>query len=91
MDTIRVTYEHDEGTWMAESTDFRLLDGSVLCAGGSSYEAARQQVTGVIPWALEREDIVIEHFVHEDSLPALAAERQRAATAIATAAAVAKR
>jgi hypothetical protein len=88
MHTIRVTYEHDDGTWTAESTDFRLLGGSILCAGGSSYEEAREQTAGVIPWALERDDIVIEHFVHEASVPALAAERQRATAAPAAATAV---
>jgi hypothetical protein len=78
MDTIRVMYECDEGTWIADSPDFEALSGSRLLAGDGSYDAARARIEDFFPWALERDDIVIEHFVHESSLPALIAERERA-------------
>jgi hypothetical protein len=78
MDTIRVMYTFHELNWLADSPDLRELDGSILIAGGNSYEEAREQVDGVIPWALERDDIVVEHFVHESSLPKLLAEQKAA-------------
>jgi hypothetical protein len=81
MQTIRVMYEYDEGTWTADSPDFETLSNSRLFAGDSTYEAARASMEDLMPWALERDDIVIEHFVHADSVPAMIAE-QRAATTL---------
>jgi hypothetical protein len=82
METIRVTYQYDDygnGSWMADSADLTLLDGSKLVAGGASYAEAREQVCGVLPWSLERDDLEIVHFIDEASIPAYIAERERAA------------
>jgi hypothetical protein len=81
MDKIRVMYEHQDKTWMADSPDFEALSDSVLIAGAPTYEAARARIEDLMPWALERDDIVLEHFVRESSLPKLVAERQAAEAA----------
>jgi len=81
MDIIRVMYEHQDKTWMVDSPDFEALSDSVLLAGAGTYEAARARIEDLVPWALERDDVVLEHFVHESSLPKLLAERQAAEAA----------
>jgi hypothetical protein len=78
MDTIRIMYRFYEQNWMADSPDFEALAESVLVSGGATYEEARTLMVDGVPWWLEREDVVLEHFVHEDSLPKLLAERQAA-------------
>jgi hypothetical protein len=80
MDTIRVMYKFHEQNWMADSPDFEALSDSVLISGGATFEEARTLMVEGVPWWLEREDVVLEHFVHEDSMPKLLAERQAART-----------
>jgi hypothetical protein len=76
MNTIRIMYTFHEQNWMADSPDFEALSESVLVSGGATFEEARTLMVDGVPWWLKREDVVLEHFVHEDSLPKLLAERQ---------------
>jgi predicted RNase H-like HicB family nuclease len=58
METVRVIYHHESDGWWAESPD---VEG--WSAAGDTYaEVAKLAVAG-IPFVLEREDVVLEHFV----------------------------
>lgn len=58
METVRVIYHHEEGSWWAESPDVERW----YAAGDSYAEVAKLAEEG-IPFALERDDVVLEHFV----------------------------
>jgi predicted RNase H-like HicB family nuclease len=58
MDTIRVIYHHEDDGWWAESPDVERW----TAAGGSFEEVARLAEEGV-RFALERENVELEHFV----------------------------
>jgi predicted RNase H-like HicB family nuclease len=65
MDTIRVIYHHEDGAWWAESPD--VVGWS---AAANSYPATRQLAEDGIRFALERDDVRLEHFVPEQSAAA---------------------
>lgn len=58
MDTIRVLYHHEDDGWWAESPDVERW----YAAGGSYSEVVKLAEEG-IPFALDREDVELEHFV----------------------------
>jgi len=58
METVRVIYHHETGGWWAESPD---VEGW-SAAGGTYAEVAKLAEEG-IPFALERDDVSLEHFV----------------------------
>jgi predicted RNase H-like HicB family nuclease len=58
METVRVIYHHEADGWWAESPD---VEGW-SAAGGSYAEVAKLAQDG-IPFALERDDVSLEHFV----------------------------
>ncbi len=59
MEPVRVIYRHHHGDgWWAESPDV----GGWSAAGDSYAEVAKLAVEG-IPFALERKDVALEHFV----------------------------
>jgi hypothetical protein len=89
MPTVEVTYIYCEGTWTARSADMRLQFDHGLAAGEDTYAKLRAAVEEIVPWSLEREDIEIEHYIEEASIPQYLAERETAerATAGATPAA----
>ena len=49
-------YRLEDGVWWADSPD---VEG--FYAGGESYEEARANVERALPWALERDDVRMEH------------------------------
>ena len=65
MDTIRVIYHHEDGAWWAESPD---VGG--WSAAANSYPETRQLAEDGIRFALERDDVRLEHFVPEQSAAA---------------------
>jgi predicted RNase H-like HicB family nuclease len=81
METVRVIYKTEEGSWWAESPD---LEEHWLAIAASFAEARALAEEGV-PWALERDDVELEHFVHTSAIPAFAAEQQAAAKVAAAA------
>lgn len=58
MDTIRVIHHCEDGIWWAESPDVPQWS-----AGGDTFEECRQLSEEGVRFALEREDLVVEHFV----------------------------
>jgi predicted RNase H-like HicB family nuclease len=58
METIRVIHHNDDGKWWSESPD---VPG--WYAAGASLDEVRELAEEGIPWALEREDVRLEHFV----------------------------
>jgi predicted RNase H-like HicB family nuclease len=58
MDTFRVIYHEEDGKWWAESPDV-----AGWYAAGGSFAETRLLAEEGIPWALEREDVLLEHFV----------------------------
>jgi predicted RNase H-like HicB family nuclease len=58
MDTIRVIYHHEDGSWWAESPDV-----DRWYAAGDTYAEVVKLAEEGIPFALEREDVELEHFV----------------------------
>jgi predicted RNase H-like HicB family nuclease len=58
MDTIRVIYHHEDDGWWAESPDVERW----TAAGGSFEEVAKLAEEGV-RFALERNDVELEHYV----------------------------
>lgn len=58
MDTIRVIYHHEDDGWWAESPDVERWT-----AAADSYAALVKLAEEGIPFALEREDVELEHFV----------------------------
>jgi predicted RNase H-like HicB family nuclease len=58
MTTVRVIYHHEPDGWWAESPD---VDG--WYAAGASYAEVRGLATEGVAFALEREDVVLDHHV----------------------------
>ncbi len=58
MDRIRVIYEQDEDTWVATSPE---IPG--WTAIGDSFEEARELAEEGVRFALEREDVEVQHFI----------------------------
>ena len=58
METIRVIHHHEDGKWWSESPD---VDG--WYAAGDTLDEVRDLAEEGIPWALERDDVRLEHFV----------------------------
>jgi predicted RNase H-like HicB family nuclease len=58
MDTIRVIHHCDDGRWWAESPD--VPDWS---AAGDSFDEVRALADAGVRFALERDDVEVEHFV----------------------------
>jgi predicted RNase H-like HicB family nuclease len=65
MDTIRVIYHHENGSWWAESPD--VVGWS---AAADTYGETRQLAEDGVRFALKRDDVQIEHFVPEHSAAA---------------------
>lgn len=68
MEPIRVIYHEEEGSWWAESPDVPRWT-----AGASSFDEVRKLAEEGVRFALERDDVEIEHFVPEASTPKHAA------------------
>jgi len=83
MTTIRMMYHYEDGYWTSESPDLAALTDVRWCSGGETYDEARELAADGIPWMLERDDLVLQHFVPESSIAQLAAERAAAAPAVA--------
>jgi predicted RNase H-like HicB family nuclease len=58
METVRVIYHHEGDGWWAESPD---VEG--WSAAGRSYAEVAKLAEEGIPFALEREEVALEHFV----------------------------
>lgn len=58
MDTIRVLYRVEGGIWSAESPDIENW-----LAVGDTFEECRQLAEEGVRFALERENLVVEHYV----------------------------
>jgi predicted RNase H-like HicB family nuclease len=58
MDYIRVIYEQDEDTWVASSPE--VSNWTVVA---DSYEEAHRLAEEGVRFALDREDVVLKHFV----------------------------
>jgi predicted RNase H-like HicB family nuclease len=58
METVRVIYHHEDGSWWAESPDV-----DRWYAAGDTYAEVAKLAEEGIPFALERDDVVLEHFV----------------------------
>jgi predicted RNase H-like HicB family nuclease len=58
METVRVIYHHEADGWWAESPD---VEG--WSAAGDTYAEVAKLAAEGIPFALESDDIVLEHFV----------------------------
>lgn len=58
METVRVIYHHEDGSWWAESPDV-----DRWYAAGDSYAEVAKLAEEGIPFALEHDDVVLEHFV----------------------------
>jgi len=58
MDTIRVIYHHEDRSWWAESPDVVRW-----YAAADSYADVLKLAEEGIPFALERDDVELEHFV----------------------------
>jgi len=63
MDVIRVIYHCEPEGWWAESPDV-----AGWYAAGASYDETRALAVEGIPFALERDDVELEHFVPESDL-----------------------
>jgi predicted RNase H-like HicB family nuclease len=66
MDRIRVIHHYEDGRWWAESPDV-----PEWFAAAETYAEAHQLAQEGIPFALERNNVAIEHFVPAD-IPAAA-------------------
>jgi predicted RNase H-like HicB family nuclease len=58
MDPVRVIYHHEDHAWWAESPD---VDG--WSAAGDTFDEVRQLAEGGVRFALDRDDVVVEHYV----------------------------
>ena len=65
MEPIRVLYHTEDGTWWADSPD---VPGWI--GGADTFDETRRLVEEGIPWALERDDVVLEHYVPAPSVVA---------------------
>jgi predicted RNase H-like HicB family nuclease len=58
METVRVIYHHEGNGWWAESPD---VEG--WSAAGDTYAEVAKLAEEGVPFALERDDVALEHFV----------------------------
>ncbi|MBS1882340.1 MAG: type II toxin-antitoxin system HicB family antitoxin [Actinobacteria bacterium] len=58
METVRVIYHHESNCWWAESPD---VEG--WSAAGDTYAEVSKLAEEGIPFALDRKDVALEHFV----------------------------
>lgn len=58
MEVIRVIHHHQGGKWWSESPD---VDGCT--AAGDTLKRSASSPRKASPWALERDDVRLEHFV----------------------------
>jgi len=58
METVRVIYHHEEGSWWAESPDVERW-----YAAGETYDDVVKLAQEGIPFALQRDHVELEHFV----------------------------
>lgn len=58
METIRVIYEQDEDTWVATSPE--VPNWTVVADG---YDEAHRLAEDGVRFALDRDDVVVKHFV----------------------------
>ena len=58
MDRIRVIHHYEDGSWWAESPDV-----PEWTAAADTYEDAHRLAEEGIRFALERDDVAVEHFV----------------------------
>jgi hypothetical protein len=92
MPTVEVIYHYSGTYWAASSADMRQQFDHGLAAGEATYAKTRATVEEVVPWSLERDDVEIEHYIEESSIPQYLAEREVAERAAAgTTPAAAKR
>jgi predicted RNase H-like HicB family nuclease len=63
MKTVRVIYHHEPKGWWANSPD---IPG--WSAAGQSYEEVRQLAVEGVEFALERSDLVVEHYLPESAV-----------------------
>lgn len=62
MKSIRVIYHHEIDGWWAESPDV-----AGWSAAGESYEEVHQLAEEGVRFALERDDVQLQHFIPADS------------------------
>jgi predicted RNase H-like HicB family nuclease len=58
MDTVRVIYHHEPDGWWAESPD---VEG--WSAAGETYDDVKRLAEEGVRFALERDDVQVEHYV----------------------------
>lgn len=58
METIRVIYHEEHGRWWAESPDVPRWT-----VGADSFEETRRLAEEGVRFALEREDVEVEHYI----------------------------
>lgn len=58
METITVIHHCEDGNWWSESPQI-----AGWYAAGATYEECRQLAEEGVRFALEREDVVVEHYV----------------------------
>jgi predicted RNase H-like HicB family nuclease len=58
METVRIIYHHEDGGWWAESPDVERW-----YAAGDTYAEVVKLAEEGVPFALERDDVALEHFV----------------------------
>lgn len=60
MEHIRVIHHRDDDTWVAESPDVENW-----IAVGATYDEVRRLAEEGVRFALDRDDVTVEHFVPE--------------------------
>ena len=60
MKAVRVIYHYEDGSWWAESPDVERWT-----AGGASYDEVRKLAEDGVRFALDREDVEVEHYLPE--------------------------
>ena len=68
MEKIQIIYHHEPEGWWADSPDVK-----GWLAAGESFAEVRKLAEEGIPFALERDDVELEHFVPADEREHLAA------------------
>jgi len=63
METIRVIHHHEPEGWWSESPDVPRW-----AAAGATYEEVHQLSEEGVRFALEREDVVVKHFLPADEV-----------------------
>jgi predicted RNA binding protein YcfA (HicA-like mRNA interferase family) len=80
MEPIEITYRHEPGYgWAASSSDLRLRFDESLTAGDTTFETTRARVEDALRWALARDDLEFQHYIHQTAVPAFVAEQEQTA------------